>query len=177
MKNLGFLLFGLVAVGIAFSGKDAPFGQSGTAGPPVAAAASGGAVTAPAGASRFTPEGITLTRDGSGQFHLDLAVNGAQTRFLVDTGADLVALTEADAQRAGIAVDPAAYKPILRTASGAGLAMPVKLARLELGQAELHDVDAVVVRDLDTSLLGQSVLGRIGRVELRGDTMVLEASH
>ncbi|MBC2651372.1 TIGR02281 family clan AA aspartic protease [Novosphingobium flavum] len=176
MKNIGFLLIGLFAVALAFGGNRAPFGASPPPEPTAAIATSPNAGAA-AGASRFTPEGITIARGSDEQFHLDLAVNGSSTRFLVDTGADVVALTEADAQRAGIAVDPGAYRPILRTASGEGMGMPVKLDRLEMGTSELRNIDAVVVKDLDTSLLGQSVLGRIGRVELRGDAMVLEPAR
>ncbi|MEQ1541417.1 MAG: hypothetical protein ABL926_04095, partial [Novosphingobium sp.] len=35
-------------------------------------------------------DAMVLERDMSGQFHLTAAVNGDDTRFLVDTGADVV---------------------------------------------------------------------------------------
>lgn len=142
--------------------------------------ASGAAMTAGAGpaagdsaGTRFTAEGLTLERDKSGQFHVDAAVNGTSTRFLVDTGADSIALTVADAQAAGIDVNPNGFQPIVRTASGTGYGTLVQLDRLELGTTELHNIGAVVVKDLDVSLLGQSVLTRLGKVELQGDRMVL----
>ena len=41
-------------------------------------------------------------------------------------------------------------------------------------QAGEVPVGAVVVKDLDVSLLGQSVLTRMGKIELQGDRMVIE---
>lgn len=92
---------------------------------------------------------------------------------MVDTGADSVALTVADAQAAGIDVNPNGFQPIIRTASGTGYGTLVNVERLELGPTELRNVGAVVVKDLDVSLLGQSVLARLGKLELQGDKMVL----
>lgn len=135
----------------------------------------GSASSAPAaGAAKFASDGMTLERDPSGQFHVTASINGSQTRLLVDTGADSVALSVADAQAAGIDVNPNAFQPILRTASGQGWGTLVVLDRLELGTTELRNVGAVVVKDLDVSLLGQSVLARMGKVELQGDRMVIE---
>ena len=132
------------------------------------------AAHAPAPAeARFTPEGLVIDRDASGQFHLDVALNGQPTKFLVDTGADAVALTIVDAERAGIKVDQSAFQPILQTASGQGWGTLITIDRLELGKTELHNVGAVVVKDLGVSLLGQSVLAQLGKVELKGDKMVL----
>ncbi|MFC3172936.1 TIGR02281 family clan AA aspartic protease [Novosphingobium bradum] len=122
-------------------------------------------------------EGLVIDRDPSGQFHVNAEINGQSTRFLVDTGADAVALTVADAEAAGIRVDPATFQPILQTASGEGWGTLVTMDRLVLGRTELHNVGAVVVKDLGVSLLGQSVLGQIGKLELKGDRMVLEPLH
>lgn len=45
---------------------------------------------------------VTLERAADGHFYVDAQVNGAAVRFLVDTGASSLVLTQADAQRAGI---------------------------------------------------------------------------
>lgn len=117
--------------------------------------------------------GMELQRDGSGQFHLTARVNGDDTEFLVDTGADVVALTVQDAQRLGIAVDPASFVPMMRTASGTGRGTIVELRSLEVAGHEFQNVDAVVLEGLPVNLLGQSVLRRFGSVELSGDRMVI----
>jgi aspartyl protease family protein len=117
-----------------------------------------------------------ILRDGSGQFHLTARVNGADTEFLVDTGADVVALTMADAQRLGIPVDPASFQPLLRTASGTGRGAIVELRNFEVAGHEFRGVSAMVIEGLPVNLLGQSVLRRFGSLELRGDKMVIRPS-
>jgi aspartyl protease family protein len=118
-------------------------------------------------------KGVEIARDAQGQFHLEVDAGGETVRFLVDTGADLVALTEEDADRMGIRPDAGDFRPILRTASGTGMAAPVQIARLTIGGHDLDGVDAVVVPDLPVSLLGQSALRRLGSVTLRGDRLII----
>lgn len=117
---------------------------------------------------------LVLKRDSSGQFHLNGDVNGTSTRFLVDTGADVVALTEDAALQAGVNVESASFQPILQTASGMADGAPVTLDTLKLGERELTNVDAVVVRELPVNLLGQNVLRKLGQVSLQGDRMLIQ---
>jgi aspartyl protease family protein len=128
----------------------------------------------PVGGSTIS-DAMVLRRDASGQFHIGARVNGTDTRFLVDTGADVVALTPDDAAAIGINPAESDFQPIMRTASGVGYGAPVMIERIELGETTFRNVEGVVVRDLGVSLLGQSVLRRLGKVELRGDRMVLSA--
>ena len=116
---------------------------------------------------------VEIARDAGGQFHLDVDIDGEPVRFLVDTGADVVALTEDDADQLGLRPDPGAYRPMLQTASGTGLAAPVEIARMTIGGHELVGVEAVVVPDLPVSLLGQSALRRLGSVTLKGDRLII----
>jgi len=114
---------------------------------------------------------LLLRRDSSGQFHLSASVNGSDVRFLVDTGADMVALTEAEAQELGLVVGE--MQPIMQTASGVGYGAPVVIDELVVAGVELHNVDAVVAQGLTTNLLGQSVLKKMGAVSLQGDRMII----
>ncbi len=118
-------------------------------------------------------EETVIARDASGQFHVKVRVNGEETEFLVDTGADVVALTVDEAERLGLEVAPEDFRPIMQTASGVGKGARVALERLELGDEEFRDIDAVVVDGLHVNLLGQSALRRLGKVELQGDRMVI----
>lgn len=122
----------------------------------------------------FSGDETIIERGRTGQFHLQARINGQETEFLVDTGADVVALTVADAERLGIEVAREDFRPIIKTASGVGKAAVVRIDRLELGEDEFTDIDAMVAEGLEVNLLGQSVLRRLGKVELRGDRMVIE---
>jgi aspartyl protease family protein len=124
--------------------------------------------------SFYAADRTVIKRDSTGQFRLTGQVNGEDVRFLVDTGADVVALTIDEAEALGLDVDPSSFQPVIQTASGAGMGASVTLDRLEVGGAEFRDVHALVVEGLDTNLLGQSVLRRLGKVELSGDRMVIQ---
>jgi aspartyl protease family protein len=130
-----------------------------------------------ASAGQFVSDEETqIARDASGQFRLTAQVNGQDTRFLVDTGADLVALTVDDARNLGVDFDPDSFEPIGRSASGVAKGAVVRLDRFQLGDVEFRNVDALVLEGLETNLLGQSLLRRLGKVELRGDRMVIRHS-
>ncbi len=119
---------------------------------------------------------MVLERDGSGQFHLTAAIDNEDVEFLVDTGADVVALTESTAERLGLMPAEEDFQPIMKTASGTGYAAPIMLDTIEVGGERFRQVEAVVMKGLGTDLLGQSVLRRMGGVELTGDSMVIRPS-
>ncbi|MEA3047108.1 MAG: aspartyl protease family protein [Sphingomonadales bacterium] len=112
-----------------------------------------------------------LVRAADGHFYADAMVNGAQVHFLIDTGASMVALTPADAQRAGIALP--AERVTARGAGGTIEVAPIVIERIAIGPLEARGVSGAVARELPISLLGQSFLERVGRVEISGDRMVL----
>nr|WP_294851012.1 TIGR02281 family clan AA aspartic protease [uncultured Sphingomonas sp.] len=116
---------------------------------------------------------VRLNRGPGGQFHVDTRVNGQAIPFLVDTGADLVALTVSDARRLGLNINPYEFIPVGTGAGGALKGQPVILNQVEVGGRTLTNVEAVVIDGLQTNLLGQSVLRQFGRMELSGDTMVI----
>ena len=119
---------------------------------------------------------LLLRRDRSGQFHLEASVNNNAVNFLVDTGADVLALTEDEAANLNLDLSPDDFQPVMQTASGVGYGAPVKLDEVEVAGTTLRNVDAVVVRGLSVNLLGQSVLRQLGGVELKGDTMVIRSN-
>lgn len=115
-----------------------------------------------------------LERDGSGQFHLAARINGTDTDFLIDTGADVVALSTDSAERLGVNFDRSQFVPVTRTASGIGYGQVVRLDQVEVAGQEFDGVQAIVLDGLGTNLLGQSLLKKMGRVELHGDRMVID---
>ena len=112
-----------------------------------------------------------LMRGPDGHFYADAQVNGATVRFLVDTGATVVVLTPADAQRAGIALP--SERALAMGVGGTVEVAPVTIDRIAIGPLEARAVRAAVAEQLPVSLLGQTYLSQIGTVEISGDRMVL----
>jgi len=121
----------------------------------------------------------SVRKADDGHFWAEAQVDGAgaapsRVRFLVDTGATIVALTEADARRLGL--DPSAldYELAVQTAGGETRAARVRLRSVSVAGARVEDVEAVVVRGgLENSLLGMSYLGRLSRFEATQGSLVL----
>jgi aspartyl protease family protein len=128
-------------------------------------------VAAPAVAG--APEPTVLEREGNGHFVAFAEVNGQTTRFLVDTGATTVALTVADARRAGFEVDPRNFYPVGTGASGQVRGQEVMLTSVALGGKRVERVGGVVLEGGSVSLLGQSFLRHLDHVEISGDRMTL----
>ena len=155
MKGLVFFVAVGIAVGLAW-----PSGRS-TA--PVASAVA----SAPADDE---PRETVLERSDGGHFYANVEVNGALVRFLVDTGASGVALTEADAERIGLDFDRGAYEQVGVGASGPVRGKFVTLDKVSLDGKAARGVEGAILEGSEISLLGQNYLGRFS-IEMRGDTM------
>lgn len=170
MKRLYVLILSAVfcmALLARLSGQLAPPGSE----PRVVSSA--GASQEAYAASAGDEEATVLRRDPSGQFRIDGRINGADEKFLVDTGADALVLTEEAAEHAGIHVDPTTFEPMMQTASGTGKGIPVIVDQIEIAGHEFHDINAVVLEGLPVNLLGQSMLKRFPKIEMKGDSMVI----
>lgn len=115
----------------------------------------------------------TLARQANGHFYARALVNGQSVDFIVDTGATAVALTEADARRIGIPLDPANYAVIGSGASGAVRGQPVLLDSVSLDGKRVEQVPGAVLEGSEISLLGQSFLARMGNIEITGERMII----
>jgi aspartyl protease family protein len=120
------------------------------------------------------PGTIEVRRNADGHFMAGGRVNGTPFNFVVDTGSSGVALSRADAGRAGVHVTDAEFDGEARTAAGKIRVAHVRLARVRVGTIELPDVPGLIL-DVDDALplLGQSFLGRIDKVAIEGDRMTL----
>lgn len=167
MIRLFAIAFGAILAMMLVAGAIMPEADSASTGPAAPAP------TRSASAAIGDAQALVLRRDGSGQFHVTALVEGQDVRFLVDTGADVVALTIDEAEQLGLPVDPGSFQPMMQTASGVGYGAPVTIDSLEVGGQEFRSVPAVVVEGLTVNLLGQSVLRQLGKVELSGDRMII----
>ena len=115
-----------------------------------------------------------IPKAGDGHFWANAVVNQKAVRFLVDTGATVVVLTPADAQRLGFDAQSLDFNHKVITANGATFAADVTLSSVGVGTSTIHNVEALVVKDgLTTSLLGMSYLGRLSRFEATPSSLIL----
>ncbi|HEX2333389.1 MAG TPA: TIGR02281 family clan AA aspartic protease [Burkholderiales bacterium] len=117
-------------------------------------------------------QSVTLAADSRGHFITEGAINGNPVRFLVDTGATVVALSAAEAVRLGIDYRKG-QRGMSSTAGGMVPTYRVRLDSVRLGGIEISGVDGVVLEHgLDIALLGMSFLNRV-EMQRDGHTMVL----
>jgi aspartyl protease family protein len=137
----------------------------------------GRAVSSAPGAARAIADGwnrIELRRGPSGHFLVEAEVDGVPVTFLVDSGASGIVLSPEDGARLGHAPGRLRYTQRFQTANGIGLAAPVTLRELRIGQLALRHVDASVNEaPLGVSLLGMAFLSRLEAWEARGDRLLL----
>ena len=104
---------------------------------------------------------VTLSADSRGHYVVEGQINGGSVRFIVDTGATVVALSHLDAQRLNINYrrgEPAR----MNTANGVANAWRVKLDSVRVGSITIDNVDAVVMENQSMPvLLGMSFLNRV----------------
>ena len=148
-----------IAIGLALPGAKRA---------PVAAAPA--AAAAPADQPRET----VLERENNGHFFTVADVNGEPIKFVVDTGATEVALTQDDARRAGIKFDPSQFDVVGTGASGAVRGQEVQLEDVVLDGKRVSGIHALVLDGLTISLLGQNYLRRLDSVSISGDKMTLK---
>lgn len=120
------------------------------------------------------PPSFVVLADGDGHFRLTGSVNGAKVHFLVDTGASLVILNEADARKVGIDPDKLSYTATFKTANGQTDGALIDIGELAVGAIRLEGVEGAVERqNMGDSLLGASFLRRLGSVKVDGNAMKL----
>ncbi len=113
---------------------------------------------------------IVIAAGSGGHFVSDGAINGKMVRFLVDTGATSVSMSEAEAKRLGIDYSRGQVG-LARTANGTVTAHRVRLASVRVGDVTVYDVEAIVVpAPMELVLLGNSFLSRF---QMRRDADVL----
>lgn len=136
-----------------------------------ALASAGTSERVPANAERV----LTVHADYRGHYLVHPAIDNYRVKMMVDTGASLVVLTDADARALGIRPGRAAYSVGLGTANGVVRGAKTMLREVRLGDISVRDVEAVVLPAgaLSISLLGTSFLRRLRGYEVQGGRMVL----
>ena len=116
---------------------------------------------------------VVLPRADDGHYYLTLTIDGTDLRFMVDTGATNVVLSQDDARRLGIDPDTLPYLGEADTANGTVRTARVTLRNVTLGQVVDDRLPAYVNGGaMDGSLLGMEYLGRF-RIQIEDDRMIL----
>ena len=117
---------------------------------------------------------IALRRAGDGHFYARVRINGTEIRFMVDTGASNLVLSQQDARRIGLAMDSLNYILPTSTANGTVYGAGVVIDRVELGGFVDVDMRALVNGGrMNVSLLGLDYLDRFRSFSVEGDRLLL----
>ena len=119
---------------------------------------------------------IVLSAQGGGHFFANGAINGQSVRFMVDTGATMVAMDKYEAERLGVDYK-SGRRGITRTANGDVPVYAAKLASVRIGDVQVYNVDAVVTQaPMPYILLGNSFLTRF-QMKRENDVMTLDLRY
>lgn len=124
-------------------------------------------------ASAGTGNQIVLTAGPGGHFVTAGAINGRQVRFMVDTGATLIGLSQSEADRIGLDYKngPQGY---VQTANGPVLMRRAMLASVRINDVQVYNVEAMVTPSaMNHVLLGNSFLTRF-QMRRENDRMTLD---
>lgn len=110
-----------------------------------------------------------------GHFWVRARVNGADMRFLIDSGATTTALSARAAAAAGISVDESGFPVAINTANGTVEARRGRIERLSVGPIEASDMAVVISPAFgDTAVLGMNFLSSLESWRVEGRTLILE---
>lgn len=117
---------------------------------------------------------IVVPRSPNGHYYIEAEVNGAPVRFVLDTGATSLVLTQKDAAAAGLLDSDLTYFGRAMTANGEVRTAPVRLDSMKLGHVTDTNVVAVVNEgEMSNSLLGMTYLQKWGTIQIADNTLTL----
>lgn len=123
---------------------------------------------------RENKKSATLWADDSGFFFANGVIDGKSMRFLVDTGANIVALSSAAADSLGLEYKNAP-RSYASTASGNAIMHEITIKKMNVEGLELYNIKAGVIIGSfpEVPLLGMSFLGELD-MQRTGEKMELK---
>lgn len=117
---------------------------------------------------------IIINISADGHYYIDTKVNGAQVRFMIDTGASDIVVGINDAQRLGIKQESLSFDRSYQTANGTIYGARFLIDEFEVSGMKFEHVFATVSNvEMDMPLLGMSFLRRFQKYEFYQDRLVL----
>lgn len=121
---------------------------------------------------------VKIPRDSRGMYRTEGTVNGTSIHFLIDSGAQLVAMNTKHAQLLGLQVDKSTFV-MVDTASGQSPGYFVSLDTVSIGDIKIQNVRAVVIENEDYPkdvLLGMSFLKQVEMAH-KADYLILQMKY
>jgi aspartyl protease family protein len=116
---------------------------------------------------------IVLPVSSGGHFMANGTINGKSANFMVDTGATMISMSVAEADRLGLKYS-GGRRGMAATAGGSVPVYEVSLGSVRIGDVEVYNLTAgVVAADMPFILLGNNFLSRFN-MRRDGDTMRLD---
>lgn len=121
---------------------------------------------------------VRVLRDQKGSYYTQGSINGKRVNFLVDTGANMLAMSESRAQELGIKYRHTLPSVNVQSASGITRGYLVNLDRVKVGGIEEFNVACIVIQGNNPPmvLLGMSFLERVD-IENLNSVLVLRKRY
>jgi len=133
-------------------------------------------LTSEANPSAGVTDGKTLRvrKSDDGHFWVRAQVNGHDVRFMVDSGATVIAMSVDAARSAGVTVSDSGFPVAIDTANGVVTARRATIDRLQIGPINRTALAATVAPEFgDLSVLGMNFLSSLSSWRVEGDILVL----
>lgn len=112
---------------------------------------------------------VRLQLRNDGHYHINGSINNTPVRFMIDTGASMVSISENLARRAGLKCEA----PATFTTANGKISGCVARSEIQFGSYRLFEVEVAVMPNMDElALLGMNALGRFN-LEQSGGTLVI----
>jgi len=117
---------------------------------------------------------MSIPAGANGHFVVNAFANGRAVKFLVDTGASGILLSEEDAKRVGIQPNSLTYDVGVQTANGAIQVARTTVREIRIGDLTVNNMEVWITRaPMSISLLGMTFLRRLDSYEARADQLIL----
>lgn len=118
---------------------------------------------------------VVIRKNNSDQYMVNGSINGQSVKFLVDTGANTVAMNEMQARSLGLQYRIDGAESQVVTASGVSKSWKVQLDAVKVGEIQVANVDAVVVQGAYPTevLLGMTYLNHV-KLQEQNSVLMLE---
>jgi aspartyl protease family protein len=119
-------------------------------------------------------DAIELKRSRDGHFHINGTIQGTPVRYLIDTGASSVSISQELATRIGLGCDVAAT---FHTANGTVEGCNSRVTELEFGPFRIANAAVAILPELTSdALLGMNALRKV-RMEQEADRLRLSIAE